>query len=164
MMLAWIFTHPDTWTRTDAPEWGESEEVDAFMARLGYTPHSHARNSDLVNFVGSWMLYTAIAPDAEYGHALLVDGAQEACVFVWVPTLPDLLAYMAHYGELGQAAWNQMEWDEIRDTIRRFFRVSHGHGAETFCRECDPLAYETWQRKQAEKRAKKAQGVGVGSL
>jgi hypothetical protein len=157
MSEAWIFTHPDTWTRTEVPAWPEEEGdgVDDWMALLGYKPHSRADNSDLVEFVGSWMLYIALAPDAPYAHALLVDGAVENCVLVWLPTFPDLLAYMAKYGEVGQPAWERIEWEEVADAVKRMFRAWHGHASTTFCRECDPDQYARWQEKQAERRAKK---------
>jgi len=138
MREAWIFTHPDTWTRTEAPDWPENEDMDDWIARLGYKRHSRADNSDIVEFVGSWALYTATASDAPYAHLLLVDGALECGVFVWLPTFPDLLAYLARYGEVGQSSWDRIERDDLARAVKLMFHAWHGHDSSTFCRECDP--------------------------
>ena len=157
MRDAWIFTHSDQWERAEViDDLRDGEDIDVWMARLGYRPHSRARNSDIVEFVGSWMLYTAQAPSAPHAHALLVNGALEWGVLVWLPTFPDLLAYMAKYAEIGQQEWQEMEWEGMRDTIKKFFRAWHGHEATSFCQECDPHQYEIWRQKQSERHAKKA--------
>ena len=79
------------------------------MARLGYQHDRAAHYVDQGNFLGCWTLYTAQASDALYHAALLVDGAVENAV-VWLPTFPDLLAYMAHYGEVGQRDYEREDW------------------------------------------------------
>jgi hypothetical protein len=147
-MTTWIFTHPDTWTQTaPAPAWSEGEGADEYMARLGYAPHSRARNSDLIEFVGAWMLYTPTSPEAPHAYVLLVDGAQGCLEVVFLPALPDLLAYMAIYGELGQANWDRDDRDAMHTLLNKLFRAWHGHDATAFCRTCDPDQYERWQQR-----------------
>jgi hypothetical protein len=43
VMDAWIFTHPDTWTRTEAPEWLEGATTTAYLSELGYDLESRAQ-------------------------------------------------------------------------------------------------------------------------
>ena len=158
-MNAWIFTAPDTWTLAPdtVPEWSEGEDDTTMMARAGYAYESRARNSDLVNFVGAWTLWYANADHAPYPYALFLDApGDEGCVFVWLPAFPDLMAYMAKYGHVGQAELDGCDWDAFREAFNRLFRAWHGHAATTFCRECDPMAYENWQKKQKERAARKA--------
>jgi hypothetical protein len=160
MTTTWIFTHPDTWTPTDdstlAVMAAQSDTVDGGMACLGYALHSRARNWAVANFVGSWSLFVATEPDAQYAYALMVEGAEDCLHLVWLPLLPDLLAYMRLYGDLGQANWERDEWDAMRTTVDKFFRAWHGHDVMNVCRQCDPRAYENLQRIQAERRAKVA--------
>jgi hypothetical protein len=162
-MSEWIFTHPDTWTPVvidKAPEWIDGENDTTYMARLGYRFYSQARHRDFTNFVGIWSLFVADAPDARYLQVLLVDGATEDCNLVWLPTFPDLLAYMRLYGELGQPERDQDEWDAMRDTLKKFFRAWHGHEPQACCSRCDPMGYERQQQRKAELRAKKSAHPG----
>jgi hypothetical protein len=58
-----------------------------------------------VDFLGSWTLWRAplITAQCPHAYALLVEAGVGQLTLVYLPTFPDLLAYMARYGELGQA-------------------------------------------------------------
>jgi hypothetical protein len=156
MIDAWQFTQPETWTRVECalPDWPDDLALDAYMALLGYKVHSSAPNSDLVDFVGCWHLYTAVRPEAPAPCALMVEGA-DAWALVLLPTVPDLLAYMARYGEVGQARWHAEELQEVHALLTMGFQAWHGHEPFAFCRECDPGQQARWEQKQAERRAQK---------
>jgi len=158
-MDAWIFTAPDTWTRSadPTPTWEEGEEDVTMMARAGYAYDSRAHYGDSVSFVGAWSLWCATAPQAPYPYALLLDSpGDDLPVLVWLPAFPDLLAYMAKYERVGQSEFEQQEWDDYRTAINRLFYAWHGHDATSFCHECDPVAYENRQRRSKERSARKA--------
>jgi hypothetical protein len=152
-MQAWTFTSPETWTRSaEAPAWPENADCNAYFATLGYTFQDRARHEDIGEFVGCWRLYHAHDAAAACAYALLVeDGA--GCVVVWLPTFPDLLNYMAKYGELGQAEWQETEWEIMRTTIARAFRAWHGHADIRVCQKCDPDEYTLQRHLRAERRA-----------
>ena len=101
----YIFTHSDVWTPCQAPVWHLDEDEDTYMARLGYRLLRRCRNYDIAYHVGNWQLYTAIDEEtALYHAAVLVDGTTKDNL-IWLPHFPDLMAYMARYGEVGQHPW-----------------------------------------------------------
>jgi len=71
-------------------------------------------------------------------------GAFDEMFLVWLPTFPDLLGYLSHYGasygEGGPGAEVQRALDEMRLTLKRAFQAWHGHRGVEFCHECDPAA------------------------
>ena len=154
---AYVYTAPEIWT--PAPEqsfdWADGEDVDAFMRRAGYgAAETEAPNADIIEFLGVWSLHTAIAPEAPYPYALLVHTVG-TCIFVLLPTAPDLLAYMRHYGGVGQLRWTQAKLDELAEGMGRFFQAWHGHSASSFCHQCDPDEYARYQQRKAEQLERK---------
>ena len=162
-MDEWLFTHPDCWTRpaTSPVEWGDDEEMHAFMARLGYRFQDQARNADLVEFLGAWSLWASPSEGAAPAYALLLWGAGERFTLVWLPTFPDVMAYMAKYGEVGQRFWEREEWDDVANAVTLWFRASHGHGVEAVCARCDPERHARWRKERAATAARKAAQYGA---
>ena len=151
---AWIFRHPDQWATAEAPDWADGQGLDNYMQSLGYAFHSQARYSDLVDFLGSWRLYTATTQEAVHAYALLVEDATELFALIWLPALPDLLAYLARYGE---------DFDELLRIGRLMFRAWHGHSSDAFCQRCDPQQYQRWREKQAERAVRTAAAIAGGA-
>ena len=143
----WIFTHPDTWTRTDAPEWVDGDDDTAYMKRLGYIFADRAYGTDLVDWFGLWTLWQANDPNATFQYALILSMPNDQITHVWLPTIPDLMAYMRLYGHIGRDAVKQYDLEAYYELIKRLFRALHGHDAGLSCRVCDPAGFEKGQRR-----------------
>jgi hypothetical protein len=158
----WIFTAPDTWTpaATPAPDWPDDVGDDAYMASLGYRQVREAPNYDIVEFVGAWSLWMATdrATCPRYG-LLLWTGYHSA--LVWLPTLPDLMAYMARYETVGQAPWLTDDINDFREVLNKLFRAWHGHHAEAVCPECAPDEYKRLQETRARLVASRKRQQGA---
>jgi hypothetical protein len=154
-MSDWIFTAPECWrpldeTQSPAP-WGD-KDLETVMDRAGYRPGDHSGEPD-IEYLGSWACYCAQDPTLPYQYMLLLGLPDGRFTRVWCPALPDLMAYMARYHAIGQHSLDRAYLERLDEALRRLFRAWHGHDASSFCRDCDPQAYEYWQRRQAVRQA-----------
>ena len=115
-----------------------------------------------LDFFGAWRLWQADTPAAVHQYALELDLPRDGCTYVWLPTLPDLMAYMRLYGRIGQVEMERLDWHEVSTLLTRLFRAWHGHEADQACQACDPQYIEAARKERARlaalttARAKKA--------
>jgi hypothetical protein len=155
-MPEWIFTAPDVWTPCDHAvyDWAAHLNYAEGMCHLGYTHSESSGNEDVEHF-GRWTLWYTTTNTSPYPYVVALCLPDWGYTHVWLPTLPDLMAYMAKYGAVGQAR-QLIETLEMTDaTINKLFRAWHGHDRFSLCRECDPEAYTRWQDKRQELAARK---------
>ena len=122
------------------------------MDRLGYDFGEHSGCPD-IEYVGQWTIWCARHAEQAFQYVLALGCPGGAYTLVWLPQLPDLMAYLARYGGIGQAQVLQGYLEEMNITLRRAFMAWHGHDAITFCRDCDPKAYDAWQQQRAKRAA-----------
>jgi hypothetical protein len=156
-METYTFTAPDCWTPVPSqPEWawGEDEDEVAFMRRLGYAFDSEAPNTDIVEFVGGWALYVRPPSELTTPRYVLLVWIGGTTMLVFIQTPPDLLAYLARYGTIGQDQWRQEDFGELKELLEKLFQAWHRHHATMFCRQCSPMEWERWQASKAKRAAR----------
>jgi len=152
----WVFTHPDVWTVSTPVVWHDGEDDVAFLRRYGYGPCLDEQWSGItlgIEPVGYGVRYAALGPEASYQYAMLVQLARTACrpdeaqcVVVWLPRFPDLMAFLARYGAIGNRQVDQEMLHEIERILEKTFVTWHGHGSSNCCQACDPHLYRRLQQ------------------
>jgi hypothetical protein len=98
--MFWSFVRPDCWEplRGTLIHWDRSKPFDESLASEGYT---YLIDSPKGGTVGAWCLYGRY-----YGsrtlpkYFLLVDNGMGESEEIYIPSFPDLMCYMAKYGNV----------------------------------------------------------------
>jgi hypothetical protein len=158
-MSEWIFTAPERWQSLDEVQspvpWGDTEDLDVVMERAGYCRGEDSGYPD-IDYFGAWRIHAATDPASSYQYLLLLELPDASFTRVWCPALPDLMAYMARYGAIGQDRMRQVYQEFLETTLKRLFQAWHGHSADTYCHDCDPEAMREYRERRKRRDAQKA--------
>lgn len=155
--MAWCYTVAQGMVAYDPPAemcWQDGEEEKAYHARIHY-------KDSFDEYVGHEMLpggfATVVAMDEQAPYRYLVYVNAPCCHVeqVWIPTFPDWLTFLAHYGPAAATYMLQSRLHEIGQLLEKCFQAWHGHDAMNLCHECDPHGYA---RHMERRRAAKAHG------
>lgn len=139
----------------DLPEWGEGEEFDSYLERLGFSPSKmtigweHGSCIDIYENDASKSFLASVSPRGT------------TCYEVLLPDFPSLMMFMRDFGPTFAALNVESDLSEIRNVIDKFFRATHGHDASDICRECAPYEWAARQRRREEARSASTAAAGT---
>ena len=138
------------WTEVEAPfPWNEGEDLKSALKRAGYYDfplESYGGETQGVEIYcrrdGEPPWYVTFTIGDYFFPVLIYDEHS-------------LLEWIAKYTPAYSSKQISFDLAEAIDILRKAFRAWHGHDPDVVCRNCDPVAYERWQ-KYHEERASKA--------
>ena len=150
----WEFTQGQGWKRIACPiePPNDIDDMSDWLKRQGYKSQ-HELTDDFDAF--GLVVYTHQSDNWQgaYNYVVFlntVDGDSFETIFV--PALPDLLALGREVYPLFRMAQTTQQQNWLEDILSKFFQVYHGHDLTNFCRQCDPVAHERFQKRRQRQR------------
>lgn len=121
------------------PELGDDEQHSDYFQRIGYSPYGTRMGNE-----GGIELELHESNSGRAFYAV-VTPAGNAVYDVYLPNFPSLMQFLKDYGPAFTLTRLRTDIEELSEAFRKLFHALHGHDAYTFCKKCDPKAWEEAQ-------------------
>ena len=158
--------HEYTWRLVDGWQVLPSDHPDALPDKIGvcdlFTQRGYSRWEDDAAAIGSMEIWTS-SDHPRFPYFCFVSLPGDRCLTVWIADDLTMLEFYRVYGQVGELGRMRTQLEYIGEVAQKLFRAQHGHDPSGMCRECDPFAYEQWQKRRAEARARKVAATQQGA-
>lgn len=124
------------------PDLEANEEFKDYLYRLGFTERAGLFGHEDAGHI-------EIYESNEGTYFANVTPAGNVVYDVFLPDFGSYMMFIKDYGTLFSTDSANILQQQMLDIMEKLFRLQHGHAAYDFCKQCDPIAWDQFQKRKS---------------